>query len=118
MHFSLLIQTRLTFHWRKQNYGWSILIISYKHAFRLKKKESKKKLIDGLKLWGLFVDYCDVFISCLDSHSDGTHSLKRIHSPMIKADKNNTIMYVMLFFFQICPNEETISSTSWMVFIF
>ncbi len=25
------------------------------------------------------VDYCDVFISCLDSHSDGTHSLQRIH---------------------------------------
>ncbi len=23
------------------------------------------------------VDYCDVFISCLDSHSDGTHSLQR-----------------------------------------
>ncbi len=22
---------------------------------------------------------CDVLISCLDSHSDGTHSLKRIH---------------------------------------
>ncbi len=21
--------------------------------------------------------YCDVFISCLDSHSDGTHSLQR-----------------------------------------
>ncbi len=21
------------------------------------------------------VDYCDVFISCLDSHSDGIHSL-------------------------------------------
>ncbi len=21
------------------------------------------------------MDYCDVFISCLDSHSDGTHSL-------------------------------------------
>ncbi len=28
---------------------------------------------------GLLVDYCDVFISCLDSHSDGTHSLQRIH---------------------------------------
>ncbi len=27
----------------------------------------------------LLVDYCDVFISCLDSHSDGTHSLQRIH---------------------------------------
>ncbi len=25
------------------------------------------------------VDFCDVFISCLDSHSDGTHSLQRIH---------------------------------------
>ncbi len=25
------------------------------------------------------VDYCDVFISCLDSHSDGTHSPQRIH---------------------------------------
>ncbi len=22
------------------------------------------------------MDYCDVFISCLDSHSDGTRSLK------------------------------------------
>ncbi len=25
------------------------------------------------------VDYCDVSISCFDSHSDGTHSLQRIH---------------------------------------
>ncbi len=25
------------------------------------------------------VDYCDVLISCLDSHSDGTHSLQRKH---------------------------------------
>ncbi len=25
------------------------------------------------------VDCCDVFISCLDSHSDGTHSLQSIH---------------------------------------
>ncbi len=25
------------------------------------------------------VDYCDVFISRLDSHSDGTHSLQRVH---------------------------------------
>ncbi len=28
---------------------------------------------------GLLVDYCDVFINCLDCHSDGTHSLQRIH---------------------------------------
>ncbi len=25
------------------------------------------------------MDYCNVFISCLDSHSDGTHSLQSIH---------------------------------------
>ncbi len=29
--------------------------------------------------WWSGVDYCDVFISCLDTHSDGTHSLQRIH---------------------------------------
>ncbi len=38
-----------------------------------------KMWIDGLGWCGLFVDYCDVFISCLDSHFDGTHSLQRIH---------------------------------------
>ncbi len=37
-----------------------------------------KMLIDGLESCGLFVDYGDVFISSLNSHSDGTHSL-RIH---------------------------------------
>ncbi len=36
-------------------------------------------LIDGLELLGSLVDYCDVFISCSNSHSDGTHSLQRIH---------------------------------------
>ncbi len=36
-------------------------------------------LIDGLESCGLLVDYSDVFIRCLDSHSDGTHSLQRIH---------------------------------------
>ncbi len=38
-----------------------------------------KTLIDGLDLCRLLEDYCDVLISCLDSHSDGTHSLQRIH---------------------------------------
>ncbi len=38
-----------------------------------------KMLTDGLEWCGLLVGYCDVFISCLDSHSDGTHSLQRIH---------------------------------------
>ncbi len=38
-----------------------------------------KTLFNGLETCGLLVNYCDVFISCLDSHSDGTHSLQRIH---------------------------------------
>ncbi len=37
-----------------------------------------KMFIDGPESLELFVDYGDVFISCLDSHSDGTHSLQRI----------------------------------------
>ncbi len=38
-----------------------------------------KMLIDGLEWCGLLVDYWGVFIKCLDSHSDGTHSLQGIH---------------------------------------
>ncbi len=39
------------------------------------------------------VDYCDVFISCLDSHSDGTHSLQSEQ--------------IMQMSFLMCSNEET-----------
>ncbi len=38
-----------------------------------------KMLTEGLEWCGSLVDYWDVFISCLDSLSDGTHSLQRIH---------------------------------------
>ncbi len=51
---------------------------------------SVSTLIDELEWCGLFVDYWDVFISCLDSHSDGTHSLQ------IESDT----------FLQICLDEE------------
>ncbi len=44
------------------------------HSFSL-----HKMLIDGLEWCRLLVHYCDVFISCLDSNSDGTHSLQSIH---------------------------------------
>uniref|UniRef100_A0A671S4J4 Phosphodiesterase n=1 Tax=Sinocyclocheilus anshuiensis TaxID=1608454 RepID=A0A671S4J4_9TELE len=40
-------------------------------------------LTDGLECCGLLVDYCDAFISCLDSYSDGTHSLQSIHSVVL-----------------------------------
>ncbi len=38
-------------------------------------------LIDDLKSFGLFVNFCDVFISCLETldFHDGTHSLQKIH---------------------------------------
>ncbi len=54
------------FHWRKCYYGQT-------RSFCL-----LKMLTDGLEWCGLLVD-CDVFICCLDSHSDGTHSLQSIH---------------------------------------
>ncbi len=37
------------------------------------------ELIDGPECCGLLVDYCHAFINCLDSHSDGNHSLQMIH---------------------------------------
>ncbi len=62
-----------------------------------------KMLTDGLEWCGLLVDYCDVFIRCLDSHYDGTHSLQSIHCWNSDA---------MLHFSK--SDEETNSSTSWL----
>ncbi len=44
------------------------------------------------------VDYCDVFISCLDSHSDGTHSLQRIHWWDTDAETHFTISLNVLLY--------------------
>ncbi len=62
---------------RKRSYGLGLLFwicFLQTHSFSL-----NKILIDGLELCELLVEYCDVFIRCLDSLSDGTHSLQRIH---------------------------------------
>ncbi len=64
----LYLSRRNSFNLKCCNDGF----VSYKHIFLL-----QKTLIDELKLD--YLDYCDVSISCLDSHSDGTHSLKRMH---------------------------------------
>ncbi len=74
-------------------------------------KSTHPQAIQDVDESGLLVDYCDDFISCFDSHSDGTHSLQRIH--WWASDPN----------FQICSDEETNSSASWMahfqqIFIF
>ncbi len=58
----------------KLNGGINGGFIFYTHGLSLHKMS-----VDGLEWCGLLVDYCDVFISCLDSHSDGTHSLQKIH---------------------------------------
>ncbi len=42
----------------------------HQNRFEEQKNIIHQKLVDY---------YCDVFISCLDSHSDGTHSLQSIH---------------------------------------
>ncbi len=41
-----------------------------------------------MEWYGIFVDYCDVFISCLDSHSDSTHSLQMIHDEITHFSKS------------------------------
>ncbi len=74
-------------HWRKRYYGlWTyVLATNVKTHYRwicflqTRSFSLHKMLIDELEWCGLFVDYCNVFISCLNSHSDGTHSLQRIH---------------------------------------
>ncbi len=50
----------------------------------------------------LVVDYCDVFISCLDSHSDGTHSLdplvsKWCNNKLISENFNELITFLAVF---------------------
>ncbi len=59
-----------------------------------------KMLTDGLDWCGLLVDYCDVFISCLDSYSDGTHSLQSIHC---------WVNDVMLYFSKSFPTKKQIA---------
>ncbi len=88
------VQKSLKFKVKCLNDGF----VSYKHSFSL-----LKTLTDGLEWCVLLVDYCGVFISCLDSHSDGTHSLQSIHWWASDA---------MLHFSK--SDEETNSSTSWM----
>ncbi len=54
-------------------------LVSYKHWVFFAFTFIDKTLIDGLESCGLHMDYCDVFSSCLNSHSDGTHLLLRTH---------------------------------------
>ncbi len=90
---SLLIQMRLLFHWRKQYYWWSNNVkrtLSDDFFFFLQTCIFIYFLL--YNRWIKRLEWCGLlwcFISCLDSHSDGTHSLQRI---------NWWVRYVMLHF--------------------
>ncbi len=79
--FNVRGQQGKDFHWRKHYYELQAHILAmsdglkFKCLLQMRSFSCHKSLIDGLELWGLLVDYCDVFISCLDSYSDSTHSL-------------------------------------------
>ncbi len=72
-----------------------------------------KTLSDGLESCGLHEDFCDVFINCLDSHADGTHSLQRIHWWASDA-MLNLIKFVLMneqtYLYLEWPEEESIFS--------
>ncbi len=59
------------------------------------------------------MDYCNVFISCLDSHSDGTHSLQRIHwsasDVMLHFSKKQTHLHLRW------PEGESILVLGWTI---
>ncbi len=71
---------RWTFHWRKHYYGlWTHILVKNVLMMDLFFTNTAFGFIKCYLMDWSGVDYCDVFISCLDSHSDGTHSLQRIH---------------------------------------
>ncbi len=72
VHISHLIQDTMT---EKAIILIGGLHFSWSNSLKLK----MFLIIDGLEFCQLLVDCCDVFISCVDSHSNGTHSLRRIH---------------------------------------
>ncbi len=69
VHISLLIQTKLLIHWRK-TFQFKCCNDRFMTAFHFSRCLSMD--------WS-GVDYWDVFISCLDSRSDSTHSLQTIY---------------------------------------
>ncbi len=73
--------------WRRTFFTGGIIIMDYVHVFSEAMKCLNLFLTNMQTFhftryhsmdWSCLVDYCDVFIRCLDSHSDGTHSLQRI----------------------------------------
>ncbi len=92
MHKCTSLQVKQSKTVRKHHYGlWTSILASSGDGLKLKRLNVAifflqtqswslhKMLTDGLESCGLLEDYCDVFISCLNSHSNSTHSLQRVH---------------------------------------
>ncbi len=77
----LLTQTRTLFHWRKHYYWlWSHILVTNVLTMDLFQLLSSLDVNWWTGMVWITCGLLDVFISCLDSHSDGTHSLQSIHS--------------------------------------
>ncbi len=65
--------------WRKHYYGlWTYSILARSNSSVSYKLAAFQNVNYCTESWELLADYY-VFISCFDFHSDGTHSLQRIH---------------------------------------
>ncbi len=76
-HISLLFQIRLIIDWKMQYYSRKTTV--WKMPWWICFLQIQVFTSQDINLWTRIVCHCDVFISCLDSHSDGTHSLQGIH---------------------------------------
>ncbi len=91
-----------TVHKPKKKTAWSNSLNKSLCFLQTRSFSLYKSLIDGLETYGLLVDYCDAFISCVDSHSDW--------HPFTAEDPFVSKWYAK--FLQICSDEET--NWSWM----
>jgi len=55
-----------------------LIFVAGSNGLKLKTNTAFRFTRHELMDWS-HVDHCDVFISCLNSYSDGTHSQQRIH---------------------------------------
>ncbi len=98
------------------------VFIYAEHCTKIKHRLTAKRFQNCSKQI-CFVDYCDVFISCLDFHSVGTHSLQRIHwwaSFQVKYSPKvlfRTILYLHIYphiraqFFTVLHNLSELETT-------
>ncbi len=91
-HIFFLIQTKPLFFLLEKATFWCKTICFCRKRWFEVKNILLMDLFIILIICGLPVDYCDVFISCLNSHSDGTHSLQRWVSDVMLNSSKSVLM--------------------------